>query len=254
MPVNSVQFGQTPWKYANGLGLSNNATTPNTLLDVAVGSILDFDGVFQLTLSAPVSVNSAVNGLNGLDTGTIAINTLYKVYLVADVVSGLPTGVVLSTAVNATGPVMPFGYNKYARIGFVATNGTAQFIKGYWTAGNSSQREFFYDAPVATAVTAGNATAFTAIPLTATVPTIDNTPVMLSYAFTPGAASRTFNLTPGGGVGNALTVTGQVTSVVNSGVATVVSKVIATVPQVLYKVSNSGDAVAVNVAGYTFFI
>jgi len=252
MPVTSVQFGQSPWKYANGLAISNNATTPNSLLNIATGSILDSAGVFQLFLDAPVVVNSASNGLNGLDTGTITLNTLYKVYLVADVVSALPSGVVIST--SATGPLMPFGYNKYALIGYVATNGSSQFLKGYWTASNGSTREFFYDAPVATEVTAGNATAFTAIPLTAVVPAIDNTPVRLNYAFTPGAASRTLNFTPGNGVGNAITVTGQVTSVVVSGQSLVVSKVTAGVPEVDYKVSNSGDAVAVNVAGYTFFL
>jgi hypothetical protein len=34
-------FNQALFPYAYGLGLSNNATTPNTQLDVAVGSILD---------------------------------------------------------------------------------------------------------------------------------------------------------------------------------------------------------------------
>ena len=71
----SVNAGQTskafPYQsfipfYFNGLGLSNDATTPNTKLDVAPGSCLDSTGTFQLTLSSAVVINAAANGLNGL--------------------------------------------------------------------------------------------------------------------------------------------------------------------------------------------
>ena len=84
--------------YVNGLGLSNDATTPNTKLDVAIGSILDSSGTFQLSLSAPVVINAAANGLNGLDTGAIAASmqyaifpVCYKPYLIRKYLSGITT-------------------------------------------------------------------------------------------------------------------------------------------------------------------
>lgn len=252
MPVSSVQYGQSPWQYANGLAISNNATTPNTLLNVATGSILDSTGVSQLELNSAVVINAASNGLNGLDTGTFAASKVYAVYLVADPVTLQETGAMIS--LSLTGPLLPFGYSAYALIGFATTDSSAHFLPGYWTAGNSSRRSFVYDAPQATAVTAGNATSYTAVALTALVPTIENTPVSIAYAFTPGAASRALNLTPGNATGNAVTITGQVTSVVVSGNASVFARVTSSVPEVDYKVSNSGDAVALNVAGYDFFI
>ncbi len=253
MPVSSVQYGQVPWQYANGLKISNNATTPNTKLDIAVGSILDSTGNFQIITDSVLVINAATNGLNGLDTGTFAASKVYAVYLVADPVTQQDTGAVITLASNSA-PLLPFGYSAYALVGYIVSDSSVHFLLGYWTAGNSPRRTFVFDAPQATAVTAGNATSYTAVSLLAWVPPVENTPVSMAYAFTPGAASRVLNLTPGNATGNAVTITGQVTSVVISANAEVFARVTSAVPEVDYKVTNSGDAVALNVAGYDFFI
>ncbi len=238
--------------YANGLKISNNATTPDSKLDVAVGSIIDSTKTFQLSLASAVTIDADNNGLNGLDTGSLANSTVYAVHLVADPVTNQASGCMLS--LSATAPTLPAGYGYFALIGYVVTDGTADFLLGYWTAGNSGTRTFTYDAPIATAVTAGAATSYTAVSLAAFVPAVEDTPVSIAYAFTPGAASRTLKLTPGNGTGDAVTITGQVTSVIVSGNATVLSKVTSSVPEIDYKVANGTDAVALNVAGFTFFI
>ena len=157
-------------------------------------------------------------------------------------------------SLSYTAPVMPFGYSAFALIGYAVTDSSAHFLKGYWTAGNSTSRLFMYDAPQATAITAGAATTYTAIDLSALVPTADNLPVWVSSAFTPGAASRTLKLQPTGATGDAVTITGQVTSVVVSSNSLVLAKLSSAVPKVSYIVSNAGDAAAINVAGYQFFI
>ena len=252
MPVSSVQFGQNPWHYANGLKITNDGTTPDEIIDIATGSILDSTGVYQITTTAVLSPDITDSGLNGLDTGTVAASTVYAVYLIADPVTQQATGAMYS--LSLTGPLMPYNYNAYALIGFVVTDGTSDILLGSWTAGNDTRRTFVYDAPIATAVTAGNATAYTAVSLAAFVPAVQDTPVSVGYSFTPGAASRTLKLTPGNGVGDAVTITGQVTSVVVSNVVEVLAKVTSSVPEIDYKVANSGDAVAINVAGYDFFI
>lgn len=252
MPVSSVQFGQVPWQYANGLQISNDGITPDEIIDISVGSILDSTGVYQISTDEVLSPDITDLGLNGLDTGTVAASKVYAVYLVADPVTQQATGAVFS--LSLTGPLMPFGYSAYALIGFVVTDSSSDILVGSWTGGNDTRRTFVYDAPIATAVTAGNATSYTAVSLAAFVPAVENTPVSIAFAFTPGAASRTFNMTPGNGVGNAVTITGQVTSVVVSDNVSVFAKVTSGVPEIDYKVANSGDAVAINVAGYDFFI
>lgn len=237
--------------YTNGLGLSNNTTTPNTKLNVATGTTVDSTGTFQLNLDTAVVIDATTTGLNALDTGSLAASTLYYVYLVSDPVDLKASGGMISTSAT---PYLPFGYSAYALIGYVRTDASSHFLLGYWTAGNSNRRTFVYDAPIATAVTAGNATSYTAVSLATFVPIVENTPASIAFSFTPGAASRVLNVTPGNATGNAVTITGQVTSVVVSGNANVFARVTSSVPEVDYKVSNSGDAVAINVAGYDFFI
>lgn len=252
MPVSSIQFGQSPWHYANGLKITNDGTTPDEIIDIATGSIMDSTGVYQIITDAVISPDITDSGLNGLDTGTVAASNVYAVYLVADPVTQQDVGAIYS--LSLTGPLMPFGYSAYALIGFVVTDATADILVGSWTAGNSSHRSFYYDAPIATAITAGAATSYTAVNLSDFVPAIQDTPVSVAYAFTPGAASRVLNLTPGNGVGNAVTITGQVAAVVISGNAEVLAKVTSSVPEIDYKVSNAADAVALLVAGYDFYI
>lgn len=239
--------------YANGLALSNNATTPNTLLNVAVGSIMDSTGTFQLSLSTAAVINAATNGLNGLDTGSFAASKVYAVHLVADPVTQLPSGCMIS--LSATAPLLPFGYSAFALIGYAVSDASVHFLPGYWTAGNGSLRTFMFDAPQATAITAGAATTYTAVALTTLVPAVDNLPVYMAYDMTPSAASRIMSLTPYGATGNAVSITSQVTSVHVTGVALVLAKLNTAAPSVSYKWSaGGGDAVALNVAGFQFFI
>ncbi len=255
----SVNNGQTakafPYSsfipfYFNGLGISNNATTPNTKLDIAAGSCLDSTGTFQMTAPSAITINAATTGLNALDTGVLVLSTVYAVYLVSDPVTQLPTGAMLSTSL--TGPLMPYGYSAWARIGYIATDATVHFLKGYWTDNDSAYRLFVFDAPQATAVTAGASTTYAGVSLAKWVPAFNNLPVLINTAFTPGAASRVLDMQAGNAVGDEIIVTGQVTSVVVTTQSQVLSQLVATVPTINYKVSNAGDAVAINVAGYYF--
>lgn len=243
--TSGVPIQNLPYKAIQNL---ESAWTSNTTITIQAGQVRDSTNIFDIVLSAPVIVNAAITGLNGIDTGTFAASKLYKLYAISDPVSGLPTGCMISLSNT---PAMPLGYGVYKLIGYWCTDASTHFLLGY-NSGSGARRKFMFDAPQATAVTAGNATSYTAVALTNLVPHVENTPVFLGYAFTPGAASRTFNVTPGNATGNAVTVTGQVTSVVVSGVAQVLSKVTTDVPEVDYKVSNSGDAVAINVAGYEY--
>jgi hypothetical protein len=241
-------FNQALFPYAYGLGLSNNATTPNTKLDVAAGSVLDSSKTFQLNLDASVTINAAVNGL---DTGSLAASKLYYVYLIAGTSSGYVPGAMISLSST---PLMPYGYDAYAVIGYVATGAGSTFLKGYWTDDKSSLRTFMYDAPQATAITAGNATSYTAIDLSALVPAVANTPVFVDSALTPSAASQTLKLQPAAGTGDAVTITGQVNAVIVSSQSLVMATLASGLPKVNYKVSNAGAAAAVSVGGYQFAI
>lgn len=242
--------------YFNGLSISNDATTPNTLLDVAAGSCLDSTGTFQLTLPAAAKVNIATNGLNGLDTGTIAASKVYAVFLVADPVTLQSSGVMIS--LSYTAPLLPFGYSAFARIGFVTIGAGSTIVKGYWNGNDNARRIFTYDAFQATAVTAGASTSYANVDLTKFVPLINNLQTSIYTNFSANAAGDTLSLQCGNGTGDQQIITAPV--VAGTAHVTTLSTILAQTvaistvnsPTINYKVSSGSDAVAISVAGYTF--
>jgi len=245
-------YNTAPFAFINGLGISNNATTPNTKLDIAAGSTLDSTGTFQLTSTATITINAANSGLNGLDTGTFAASKVYAVFLVADPVTLQPIGAMLS--LSYTAPLMPFGYSAFALLGFATTDSSVHFLKGYWTDTDSTTRIFMYDAPIA-CLTGGVATTYGTggIALTAFVPAINNLPVYINADLIPGnAAGDTLKFQPGNGTGDAITITGQVTTVHITPQVLVLSQLVTGVPTINYKVTNAGDTAAAAVGGYIF--
>ncbi len=254
-------FASTRFSYANGLQISNDGTTPNTKLDISAGSIRDSSDTYQIITTLPVVIDATKNGLNGLDTGSLAASKVYAVYMISDPVNANPTGAMISLAYppgSTLGPLMPFGYSAYALVGFIATGGGTTFLKGYWTVTNTGDRLFMYDAPQATGVTAGAQTSYTNVDLTPLVPLVNNLPVWIYSVYTPNAASDTLKLQPGNATGDAITVTAQVAHVIVTTNSLLLAQTVAisTVnsPTVNYKVSSGSDAVAVDVAGYQFFI
>lgn len=247
--------------YMNGLGISNDATTPNTLLDVAIGTTLDSTGTFQIALTSPAVINAANTGLNGIDTGSLAASKVYAVLLVADPVTLQASGCMISLSTSA--PTMPFGYSAFKVIGYVTTDASAHFLLGYWTAGDGdSRRLFMYDAPQATAVTAGASTTYANVDLTKWVPirTSGNRPVWIATNFNANAAADTLKLQPGNATGDAVTITaavaGATAHVTRNDFLLAQTVTISAVPSptINYKVSTGSAAVAINVAGYEWFV
>ncbi len=251
-PPNYIPIVNDPFLYMTGLQLSNDATTPNSLLDIAAGQCRDSTDAFDMLLPSAITINTAVNGAGGLDTGTIAANKMYAVVLIADPVSGNATNAMFTLA--PTAPVMPFGYSAFRLIGYVAIDASSHILKGYWTAGNSGNRYFFYDAPQATAITAGHATSYTNVDLTKFVPLVNNLPVWIATSYTPATAGNTLKMQPGNATGDAIIITGQVNSAVVTSNNLLLAQTVAissvNSPVINYKEANASDAVAINVAGY----
>ncbi len=254
IPQTFKQYGQVPFYYTNGFLLSNDGTTPNSILDIGAGTMLDSTQTFQIELLTATTVSNAFVGAGGLDVGTVAASTVYAVYIVADATgANLPVGMISKAL---TGPIMPTGYNIYGLIGYVITDSSSHFLKGYWKDANSSLRLFLYDAPIATAVTAGHATAYANVDLTKFVPLINNLVVLVNTAYIPATAGNTLKMQPGNATGDAITVTGQVATVAVTTQYPVLAQTVAisTVPSpvINYKEANASDAVAINVAGFYF--
>jgi hypothetical protein len=76
----------------------------------------------QYRVNSTITLNTANTGLNGLDTGSLAADTLYYVYAV---VSGTTLGLTASTAVPTTGPT---GFSAWSEIGRFRTKAGAAEI------------------------------------------------------------------------------------------------------------------------------
>jgi hypothetical protein len=256
-----------PSIYMNGLLISNDATTPNTVLDISAGQCRDSNNIIDMVLgdflnegysagsaNFSTSLNAAVNGLNGLDTGSLAASTMYAVYVIGDSSSKNPTGVILSA--NQATPGLPFGYDSYRKIGYWATDATSHFLAGYYSISGIGVREFFYDAPQATAITAGHATVATNVNLIKFVPNINNVAVWIYTSYVPATAGNALSMQPGNGTGFPIVITGQVATVAVTSQSLLLAQsvVISTVssPVINYKESNASDAVAIDVLGFQF--
>lgn len=257
MASTSKQYGQVPFSYLNGFLISNDATTPNTVLDVSAGSCLDSTGTFQLVTTTPISINAASVGLNGIDTGTFAAASVYAVYVVWDPVDSNTPGAMLS--LSYTQPLMPFGYSAFRLIGFATTAaGAATFLPGYWTDGIGAYRLFMYDAPLVTAVTAGHATSFTNVNLIHAVPNLNNVPVLVYSSYVGATAGNVLELQAGNAVSYQAKVTCQVATVAVTTTSLVLAQTVAisTVPSpvINYLETSGSDSVAIDVAGYYWVI
>jgi hypothetical protein len=249
--VKSWPYGAFQPNYANGLGISNNATTPNTKLDIAVGTMEDSTGTYQLSLSTAVTINAANTGLNGIDTGTFAASKVYAVFLVCDPVSLQAAGCMIS--LSATAPILPFGYSAFALIGYVTTDSSAHFLKGYWSAGNTTSRLFTYDAPII-ALSGGGSATYAGIVLTTFVPAVANTPVVIYSNWTANAAADTLAYQGYNSTGDAVTIISPVAGATahTTSQNTVLSQLNSGVPTISYKVS--AGTVSAYVCSYQFYL
>lgn len=111
--------------FAQGLTIKNNAATPNTKIDVAAGLVfLSSASASAFFSSVAVTINAATTGANALDTGSLANNQEYYVYLISD-----GTNVAGLLSLSATSPAMPAGYTMAQRFGAFKTDGSANFYR-----------------------------------------------------------------------------------------------------------------------------
>ena len=108
--------------------LAITVTANNTLTVTADAAVLQNagGGTVRVT-SASVTINTGTSGANGLDTGTVSTSLWYAVYLIRNTASGTTAGMI-SLAYPAP-TTLPSGYNYYARLGWVATDGSSNLLR-----------------------------------------------------------------------------------------------------------------------------
>lgn len=113
--------------YLSGLTLSNDATTPATVLDIGTGAACSNDNTTMMPLVTALTkklnaVWAVGSGNGGLDIGAVAASTWYHVFLIMRPDTGL---VDVLFSLSATAPTMPTNYTKKRRIGSIMTDASA---------------------------------------------------------------------------------------------------------------------------------
>lgn len=114
-----------PLSYLSGLGMSVGTDTDHDV-DIATGETRDGADSFDIAVSVALTVAIDASGANGLDTGSVANDTLYAVWVAAD--SGGTNDPIGLFSTSFSNPTLPSGYDKKRRIGAVLTNGSANII------------------------------------------------------------------------------------------------------------------------------
>ena len=190
---NSVIYGHI-W----GFTLSNDATTPHTVVDVSTGMAADRTNTVMMT-GAACTVNFATTGAGALDTGTVANATWYAIVVMSGT-GGTSCMGTKETAGTAISPTLPTGYLYYRYVGSVyATAGTA-----YITSFKQSGQRFYWASPVIDLNTSAAPSGTTAVTLS--VPQgIGIYPILDQIRYKAPAASDTLTLSSGSGTGGSYT-------------------------------------------------
>src|ERR1700679_2015709 len=145
----------------------------------------------------PLFINSAINGINGLDAGTLAASTQYAIYLIGDSRGYNQVAGILTLTSNIL-PLIPYGYDSYRLLGFIETDGSSHFVYATHEPQSMVGALAYYVQPPVSVLSGGNATTFTGVDLNTPVPTgaLTNVIVELLVTFIPAAIGDTVQIRP----------------------------------------------------------
>lgn len=236
-----------PLLYVNNLKVN---VASNTTITVDVGQARDSNNVMDIVVGSLLTINAAVNGVNGLDVGTFDASTWYYVMVIADSSGKNPVGSMLS--LSRTAPTLPFGYDSFRSIDAQRTDGSVHFLVSYNT-GTGSARSKFYDTMISV-LTSGTASVLTTIDLAGAVPPIDRTPVYIEAAFTPATANDKVSFAVPGSTATVLpSISGVVAAKIQTGQLKVLS-LLSTTQRIQYINSAASGNTDVYVYGFDYYI
>lgn len=119
-----------PPNFLDGMAVSNNGTDSANDIDVAAGFARDADDNGDIIITSTMvkqidAVFAEGTGAGGLDTGTVAADTIYFIWAIAKAADGV-ADVLLST--SSTAPTMPSGFDLKVLIDRIKTNSSSQII------------------------------------------------------------------------------------------------------------------------------
>lgn len=203
----AISYLSAPWytPYSPvGMQLTYASTTT---LTIAAGITTNSTYENLIVADSALTLNLALSGAGGLDTGTLAASTKYNIFVISssnspDYVSGMgpgsepenpyPTSCLFSTS---TTPSLPFKYDMYRYVGAFYTDGSSHIVKFVQT-GNGPERTMWYDVAVSE-LTGGTSATYANIDVATSVPRAGLV-ALLRVSVTPTGAGDGVNILPYG--------------------------------------------------------
>ncbi len=126
-PVAISPFARAGLSGALGFSQANNVGTPNSEVDLTANTVIVTDVIgngIQFNSPPTCTINFTINGIGGLDVGSLAASTWYYTFYASD---GITLGCLGS--LSPVSPTLPSGYTFYSRVGAITTDGSNNFYR-----------------------------------------------------------------------------------------------------------------------------
>ena len=170
-----------------------NGGVPNNQVAVSANGIVVQNasgGTTRLT-TVSVTISTLTTGANGLDTGTVAASSFYAAFVIFNPGTSTTAGLL---SLSETNPALPSGYTYSARVGVVATDGSANLMRSIQL---GKRFQYVVSASVTTAYPPiGTTTSATlaSMSVTTTVPTSNSIAVI--HLFAGNSTTGTIAISP----------------------------------------------------------
>jgi len=223
-------------KFINGLHFTY---IDDTTFSITAGQMKSLDNNQYVTYGSAITVDTAIVGANGIDTGVLEASKCYAIHAIYDELGYATPAILLS--LSFTAPVLPTGYNKFRRISFANTDASVHFYQARST-GEGRNRMMFFDNSIEV-LSSGAALTFTDISLAAVCPPIEGLKVDLYTEFTAGTPGDYYSFLPGSSTETAGI---QITSA--NVYVPMIEGISSSVPAVKYLVQSGTDSLGVNIS------
>jgi hypothetical protein len=222
------QIVDTGFRYAYGCEI--DVSPVSSEVTISAGQVRDYTNTYDIVVRDTLVISTAFAGPGGLDTGTIAANTFYAVYVLYDVSHTNPPVGLLSLVSSRS--LMPslngVTYTSYRLLGYVKTD-ISSALHEMTVVGNGTTRDHFWSSAVLV-LDNGPATTYSPVDLSFAVPSI----IGISDAYTshanPSISITAFVLLNAGANNTILEIqnggsiaAGSTCSIVNPTIATMIS-------------------------------
>ena len=231
--------------YVSGLSMQRASVTT---LSFTPGYCRDSNNIIDLQLTSAITCNAAVNGVNGLDSGSLANTTWYYGFIIGDSKGIKTTATLLST--SKTAPTLPAGYDSFRWVGVALTSGAAQF-NDYLTKDDGLTRRTIWTSAI-TALSGGSATTITTVAMTSGVPPLSDVMALCQVLFTPNAAGNSVSFNYGGATNADINLSGVVASQIQQAQLELPIQLVSNVPEIVYINSAASCSTTLTVKGFSY--